>query len=272
MRGRAVRWCGSGIALGLSGLQPLLSVAADTRQPPSAVTAHGIHFFGGRAEDRRNESLAPDVPGGLLHGGDSGRLDLATHGSRLMRRSSRQRDPEQEMQEDAGKLHAHAAAASERLPTSLVEVSAGAASASASEAATGIYRPGVRLVAGRVPWLTSRRCLSTDGALIFVEECYKGHIHRVPERQKWQWQGKQLKNNEFNLCLTEPWHDGKTHGNVELSLEKCDAKATQNWMFDSFGRLKNQFEGYKCIDLVEENTMIYMNTCNGGESQWFSYY
>lgn len=185
--------------------------------------------------------------------------------SRLMRRSPSKHDGADEVPSQAAP---EASTATRANSSSLVELDA---SASAS-VGTGIYRPGVRIVAGRVPWLKTRKCLTSDGGLIFVEDCYKGHVHRVPERQKWVWVEKQLKNNEFELCLTQPWHDAKTHGNVELTLEPCEGKATQKWMFDGFGRLKNEFEGYRCLDLVQDNTMMYMNTCNAGESQWFSYY
>jgi len=230
----------------------------------SAETLHAGLGDASRAEVAENASVPATNDHTEEHAETIEKSQLLLR-SRLMRRSPSKHDG---ADEDSAKVVPEALRATRENSSSLVELDAAAAASSG----TGIYRPGVRLVAGRVPWLKTRKCLTSDGGLIFVEDCYKGHVHRVPERQKWQWVEKQLKNNEFELCLTQPWHDAKTHGNVELTLEPCGGKATQKWMFDSFGRLKNEFEGYRCLDLVQGNTMMYMNTCNGGESQWFSYY
>lgn len=136
----------------------------------------------------------------------------------------------------------------------------------------GLYKPGMMIVTGKIPWMNGKKCLSTDGTLLFMEDCYRGHRLLCPDKFKWRWTGRNLVSVLYGNCILQPWHDEKTHGSVELIMDNCTTMPNQRWYFDSFQRLKNEFEGQKCMDVQEGKDSIYMNFCDGRNSQWFSYY
>eukprot|EP00927_Polykrikos_kofoidii_P059412 TRINITY_DN54570_c0_g1_i1.p1 TRINITY_DN54570_c0_g1~~TRINITY_DN54570_c0_g1_i1.p1 ORF type:complete len:316 (-),score=39.19 TRINITY_DN54570_c0_g1_i1:194-1141(-) len=138
---------------------------------------------------------------------------------------------------------------------------------------SGIYLPGFQIVISQVPWFKTKKCLATDGSLIFLEDCYELHRFKVPLRQRWYWSGRQLRCRGFLSCMSQPLHDSHEHGKKEALMEACEKEGTpqQSWYFDSFQRLKNNYEETSCVEATEGESKLFMSECDGSNGQWFSY-
>lgn len=141
------------------------------------------------------------------------------------------------------------------------------------------YTTGMMFVNGQATSMKhENKCLSTNagGKDLVIEDCYRGDRSTTPDRQKWYWSGRRIRNREFDNCITFPWFENtKVHvpkRTTILEVKPCTESTEQKWYFDDFQRLKNEFEGSECMDTLDGETQLFMHLCDSRHSQWWAYF